>query len=104
MKRLPFKLILFHLFLLFFRASLWGQTKEIKNIETGDLIFLDWDCGPLCEAIKAVTNAQFETHGPHLSHVGIIEKDAAGKIFVLEALPRWGVDRKSTRLNSSHSS
>jgi hypothetical protein len=60
-------------------------------VETGDLLFLDWNCGPLCEAIKAVTKQQFNTEGPHMSHVGILEKDENGKISVYEAIPEAGV-------------
>jgi len=91
MKRLPLKLILFHILLLYFRLPLWAQPKELENVETGDLIFLDWDCGPLCEAIKAVTNRQFNVNGHHMSHVGIIEKDQNGKVFIWEAIPTFGV-------------
>jgi len=50
--------------------------------QTGDLLFQDIDCGPLCDAIESVT---IGVDGKSFSHVGVvIEKDSG--IFVLEAI------------------
>ncbi len=57
--------------------------------EAGDLVFLDLDCGPLCDSIEQVTQQQFG-EGPNLSHVGVVIKNASG-IHVLEAWPVGGV-------------
>jgi hypothetical protein len=56
-------------------------------LETGDLIFLDLDCGPLCVAIEEVTRQQYQVAGPALSHVGLIERDSDGRLWVWEAWP-----------------
>jgi hypothetical protein len=65
--------------------SAWHtQAKEIyrSDLKSGDLIFEDLDCGPLCDAIEAVTPAY---NGHHFSHMGIIER-AKGKLFVIESI------------------
>lgn len=51
-----------------------------QSLRSGDLIFLDLDCGDLCDAIEAITKDQFHVPGPNLSHVGILmeEKDEKG--------------------------
>jgi len=62
-------------------------------LESGDLVFLDLDCGELCEAMAAVTAEQHGVPGPALSHVGLLERER-GALFVLEAWPRGGVTRR----------
>ncbi|MDD5135031.1 MAG: YiiX/YebB-like N1pC/P60 family cysteine hydrolase [Phycisphaerae bacterium] len=52
------------------------------ELQPGDLLLRDSDCGPLCDAIERVTTG-FE--GMNLSHVGIVAKDADGNIVVIEA-------------------
>lgn len=50
-------------------------------LRSGDLIFLDLDCGELCDAIETVTKEQFKApSAPNFSHVAILfqEKDAHG--------------------------
>src|SRR5690606_32183865 len=51
--------------------------------QTGDLLFQDLDCGPMCDAIESVTvghkNSDF-------SHVGIVKIQENGSIEVLEAI------------------
>lgn len=42
------------------------QRIELQN---GDLLFLDLDCGPLCDAIESVTQSY---HNQHFSHVGMV--------------------------------
>lgn len=60
------------------------------ELRTGDLIFLDLDAGPLCDAIEEVTLTQFGVAGPRLSHVGLIDADGE-HVMVLEAWPPRGV-------------
>ena len=52
------------------------------ELQPGDLLLRDSDCGPLCDAIEKVTTG-FE--GTNLSHVGIAAKDTTGSIVVIEA-------------------
>jgi hypothetical protein len=58
-----------------------------EELQPGDLVFLDLDCGELCDAIEEVTEDQFGVLGPSLSHVGLVEEKRAGKILILEAWP-----------------
>lgn len=81
------------LFVLLFFTKLVSAKTPFFEFETGDLLFLDLDCGELCEAIEAVTKEQFGVPGPTLSHVGLLEKN--GGIYVYEALPEKGVVRSS---------
>lgn len=60
------------------------------RLTSGDLIFLDLDCGEICDAIEDVTLEQFKVAGPRLSHVGIVNVKSRG-IFILEAWPEGGV-------------
>ena len=53
--------------------------------QRGDLVFADWACGALCDAIEDVTLAQFEVDGPRLSHVGLLDVED-GRLVVWEAL------------------
>ena len=66
----------YHTFLLAFIASvfLWpctikAQTFESIKLQTGDLIFQNLDCGPLCDAIEEVTQG-FDGH--KFSHIGLV--------------------------------
>lgn len=65
-----------------------------RDLDTGDLVFIDLDCGEICDAIEIVTLEQQEASGPRLSHVGIIWKEK-GKFHVLEAWPEGGVRKVS---------
>ena len=56
-----------------------GWSKD--SIATGDLLFQDIDCGPLCEAIERVTQS---INGVHFSHVGVAQW-MNDSLFVLEA-------------------
>lgn len=49
--------------------------------KTGDLLFMDLDCGSFCQAIKKVT---FGVDGTHPSHVGVVYIDNENT-FVIEA-------------------
>jgi len=55
--------------LLLFPIILSGQTVSIKDLKDGDLIFQDMDCGPLCDAIEAVTEGY---NGADYSHIGLV--------------------------------
>ncbi len=67
---------------LFFFTACSRYTAQ--DLQTGDLIFQDLDCGELCDAIEEVTEAQFHVKGPALSHVGIVIKQD-GDTSLLEA-------------------
>jgi len=63
------------------------------DLQPGDLLFQDLDCGELCEAIEKVTTGY---NGANFTHVGIAAKDANDDIVVIEAVSA-GV--KSTKLS-----
>ena len=51
--------------------------------ESGDLLFQDLDCGPLCDAIEKVTTGY---EGANFSHVGIAVVNDNGSVVVIEAV------------------
>ncbi len=53
-----------------------------QNFRTGDLLFQDLDCGPLCDAIE---NATAGNDKYRISHMGMVEVEG-DSIFVWEAL------------------
>lgn len=53
-----------------------------SELRTGDLLFQDLDCGPLCDAIESVTEG---INGRDFSHCGIVLVENDQK-FVLEAI------------------
>jgi hypothetical protein len=57
-------------------------TPELPALEAGDLLFQDLDCGPLCDAIEAVTEG---ADGKEFSHVGIAVKLPHG-VYIVEAI------------------
>ena len=58
--------------------------------QPGDLVFLDLDCGELCDAIEDVTLKQYGVEGPRLSPVGIVVQGQTD----WEVLEAWdGVQR-----------
>lgn len=62
-----------------------------KNLATGDLIWVNSDCGDFCKAIIDSTKAQFGV-GPDVNHIGLVE--VVGKeVFILEAVPGAGTRR-----------
>ncbi|AWG24942.1 YiiX/YebB-like N1pC/P60 family cysteine hydrolase [Flavobacterium kingsejongi] len=69
------------LFLLLFSWTAQSQQLPLSALKTGDLIFQDMDCGPLCDAIEAVTEGY---DGHDFSHMGLvyIQKDT---IYIIEA-------------------
>ncbi len=80
---------LLFIFLVFNLLS-FAQNKQ-NQFRAGDILFQDLDCGPLCDAIEAVTEG---FQGKDFSHVGIvIEKKK--ELFVIEAI---GAKVRSTPL------
>ncbi len=77
--------------LLLIGIILFGCQREniAKNsafeLQSGDLLFQDLDCGALCDAIEKVTTGFEEMN---LSHVGIAAKDANSNFVVIEAVSR----------------
>lgn len=61
---------------------LFSQQIPDYNPQTGDLLFQDIDCGPLCDAIEQVTVG---VNGARFSHVGVFVKKDSGD-YVLEAV------------------
>lgn len=60
-----------------------GYSQPVINtLETGDLIFQNGECGPLCRAINEVTPS---IYGVHFSHIGIITIEEEG-VFMIEAI------------------
>ena len=76
--------VLIALLVLFLYTPTADAAPKLPKFEDGDLIFLDLDCGALCDAIEDVTLRQFQVDGPRLSHVGILHREK-GKWMVLEA-------------------
>lgn len=76
------------IFLLFISTGAFAQQK-IK-LKDGDLIFQDMDCGPLCDAIEAVTEGY---KGNDFSHMGMVYH-RNDTIFIIEAAG------KAVRLNT----
>jgi len=69
-------------YLLFFLlgcSALLAQNKV--QLQDGDLIFQDMDCGPLCDAIEAVTEGY---KGNDFSHMGMVYH-RNDTIFIIEA-------------------
>ncbi len=59
-------------------------SAQLNSFKKGDIIFQDLDCGPLCDAIEAVTDGY---KGMDFSHVGIIDRDKEDtKFYVIEAI------------------
>lgn len=73
------------------------ERGALPAVDSGDLVFLDLDCGALCDAMADTTSEQFGVAGPRLSHVGIVEVDG-GTPFVWEAWPGRGVTRVPLRV------
>jgi hypothetical protein len=65
-------------------------------LRPGDLVFLDLDCGPSCEAVERVTAEQLGVKGPALSHVAMVVEGGA-RPRIIEAWPRDGVVERPLR-------
>lgn len=75
-------ILLFLLLLILSSSHLHAQIPADIKLETGDFIFQDLDCGPLCDAIEQVTKSY---HGKHFSHIGLVSVQNDG-IFIIEAI------------------
>jgi len=62
--------------------DLFEPIQKQKILQTGDFLFLDLDCGPLCDAIESVTQS---FGGAHFSHVGLVYLHH-DSVFVIEAI------------------
>ncbi|GGB69158.1 hypothetical protein GCM10007424_06400 [Flavobacterium suaedae] len=67
-------------YILFLLISISASAQKMQ-LQDGDLIFQDMDCGPLCDAIEAVTEGY---NGNDFSHMGMVyyKNDS---IYILEA-------------------
>ncbi|MGB3617444.1 MAG: YiiX/YebB-like N1pC/P60 family cysteine hydrolase [Catalinimonas sp.] len=68
------------LFLFVMMGPVFGQGFRLQP---GDLLFQDLDCGPLCDAIEAVTEG---TEGADFSHVGIVSRVEGDRVWITEAV------------------
>lgn len=76
--------------MLIFCSKLSAQKLLRTDLQTGDLLFQNIDCGEMCDAIEAVTQGW---QGYSFSHVGLVELvDSA--VYVWESMSR-GVRRIS---------
>lgn len=70
----------YYFFFLLLSFPLFAQVSP-KQLQDGDLIFQDLDCGPLCDAIEAVTQSY---GGNHFSHMGLVYHHN-DTLYVIEA-------------------
>src|ERR1044072_1101869 len=63
------KILIAFLLLVSLDRSATAQPFESIELQTGDLVFQNLDCGPLCDAIEAVTRG-FKGH--KFSHIGLV--------------------------------
>ncbi|MFT6147921.1 MAG: hypothetical protein ACJAUH_000600 [Saprospiraceae bacterium] len=57
--------------------------EQAFQLQEGDLLFQDSDCGEFCDAIEAVTEG---VDNYDFSHVGLLMKDKNGDLKVMEAI------------------
>ncbi|MCO6147992.1 YiiX/YebB-like N1pC/P60 family cysteine hydrolase [Flavobacterium sp. NRK1] len=67
--------------LLFLFSFSFHSAQQKVTLKDGDLIFQDMDCGPLCDAIEAVTEGY---KGNDFSHMGMVYH-RNDTIFIIEA-------------------
>lgn len=65
---------------LFVSISVFAQKSELKN---GDLLFINIDCGPMCNAINAVTTGY---NNNDFNHMGLVATTNNIDFFVYEAI------------------
>jgi cell wall-associated NlpC family hydrolase len=75
-----YKLLIILLAFTFGNAS--AQKLTSKDLRPGDLIFQNLDCGPMCDAIEAVTEG---VDGQDFSHVAMVCKQG-DSLVVIEAI------------------
>ncbi len=78
---MKFKQIIYTLIIAFTISC--SNNKTDFELQDGDLLFQDLDCGELCEAIEKVTTG---INNADLSHIGLIIKNNNNKLVVLEAI------------------
>lgn len=86
------------LFCIALLLPLLGFAQKVK-LQDGDLIFQDMDCGPLCDAIEAVTEGY---KGHDFSHMGMVYHqndtiyiiEAAGNAVRLNTLEKFSQNTK----------
>jgi len=98
--------------LLFALLPLFAVAQEKVQLKDGDLLFQDMDCGPLCDAIEAVTEGY---KGSDFSHMGMVYHrndtiyviEAAGKAVRLSTLESFSKNTQKPmligRLQKKHS-
>lgn len=85
-----------YIFFILISISASAQKMQLQN---GDLIFQDMDCGPLCDAIEAVTEGYM---GNDFSHMGMVYHkndsiyiiEAAGSAVRLTSLEKFSKNTK----------
>lgn len=70
----------YYLFFILLPFYLFSQQPQLKN---GDLLFINIQCGPMCEAINAVTEG-FE--GKDFNHMGLVVSENNVEYYVYEAI------------------
>jgi hypothetical protein len=78
-----FKQILLLFYIGVFSLGCGRSSLRAFELEQGDLLFQDVDCGPMCDAIEKVTTGY---KGANFSHVGIASKTHDGEVVVIEAV------------------
>ena len=69
---------------LFVSCKTSKQTVEYNfQLQEGDLLFQDSDCGPFCTSIEKVT---FGYKGAKLSHIGMVSVNENNKVKIIEAI------------------
>ncbi|OSZ79534.1 hypothetical protein CAP35_15170 [Chitinophagaceae bacterium IBVUCB1] len=74
--------ILISLWLCMWLQATRAQVVVEEDLQTGDLLFQNLDCGPLCDAIETVTHGY---KGISFSHIGLVIK-RNDSLYVLEAI------------------
>lgn len=67
--------------IILFLISFAAFSQNEVQLQDGDLIFQDMDCGPLCDAIEAVTEGY---NGADFSHMGVVYH-RNDTIYIIEA-------------------
>jgi len=81
-KRIVFSLIIIVAALVF--VYVVNNDKQNYQVQKGDFLFQDLDCGPTCDAIEAVT---WGIDSVKFSHIGFVV-DNNGELKVLEAISK----------------
>ena len=68
------------IFFLLFSISIFAQKTELKS---GDLLFININCGGMCDAINAVTNGYKNND---FNHMGLVVATAKNEYYVYEAI------------------